>query len=440
VNYDSPLIGPAKGSSLGGVYVNGFQNNEPNDDGNSHDCDNSRNNDRGNLGVSKMEILNKQFRRIGIAIVILVAIGACLAWPQINQTGLFAMQPETIQLGWVSPLTGEQGSFGKTNLEGIMVAIDEINETGGINGKKLSLLTEDDKGLKEQALSGFEKLTKINNIDYILTTSYSNIIALAPNAEQNQTLLISAVDTSDEIAALGEWAFGVGIYDEGVGISQAEFIYNKLKEKNVAILYDNGDAFYALVRAGFKKKYAELGGKISVEEGFTPTETDFRAILEKVKNAGSEAILLLGYDNAGFAVKQARERGINATIIGGDNAGSETFFRNSKNAAAGMYFTAWEATNAALSEKFLKRYKEKYGHEPEQYIFSATGYDTIKVLAQAMKQCKIITKECVKEKLYSTKNYEGLTGTLTMSPDGVIRTVKEEIFVRNEDGTSQKAE
>jgi ABC-type branched-subunit amino acid transport system substrate-binding protein len=123
-----------------------------------------------------------------------------------------------------------------------------------------------------------------------------------------------------------------------------------------------------------------------------------------------------------------------------DTTSTETFYRNSGGAAKGMYFSFWEPKNKELSENFLAEFNKKFGGTPELYLFSATGYDTVQIVGSAIGKCASsnYTDQCIKEKLYATSNYSGLTGELAMSPDGIVRTVKEEIFVLDEDANYHK--
>jgi len=372
-------------------------------------------------------------KKIIFALAIALGIIAVLFFTSYNPAGMFLLpaQEPLVKIGWVGPLTGGMASFGKANLEGIQLAVDEINKNGGINGKRVILFVEDNKGEKMETLNGYQKLLKINEVSATLVTGYSDFLTLAPIAEREKKILLSAVDTSDEIAAAGEWVFGVGVYDEGVGSTLAEFAYTTLQARNAVILFDKSDGFSSLVKNGFERDFLKLGGVISAVEGFGAEENDFRSILQKAKQKQLDVILLLGYDNAGFAIKQARELGINTTFLGMDTTSTETFYRNSSGAAKGMYFSFWEPKNKELSEKFLTEFDERFGKAPELYLFSATGYDTMHIVGSAIGKCALsdYDSQCIKEKLYATSNYSGLTGQLTMSPDGIVRTVKEEIFV-----------
>lgn len=379
---------------------------------------------------------------VTMALIILVLIIAGITFNS-SGAGLFlaGSRNDEIKIGWEGPLNGTMASFGRANMQGIALAVDEINSLGGINGKKLVLIIEDTKGEKVEVQNAYQKLSKVDNVSAIFLTGYSDIFTLAPLANEEGQVILSAVDASEEIAALGEWSFGMGIYDEGVGKTIANFAYNILGAKTTAIMFDKGDGFTALVKNGFLEDYLKFGGTVEVQEGFAQEENDFRTTLTKIIQKQPDTIFLIGYDNAGFAIKQAREMGINSTFIGVDTTSTETFYRNSAGAAKGMYFTFWEPADKNKSESLLKEFKEKFGGMPELYLFTATGYDATYVIAESLKKCAPdYTNLCLKGNLYEIKEYTGITGKLTMSPDGIVRTVKEEIFVLDENANYHKFE
>ncbi|MDO8661296.1 MAG: ABC transporter substrate-binding protein, partial [Candidatus Woesearchaeota archaeon] len=219
---------------------------------------------------------------------------------------------------------------------------------------------------------------------------------------------------------------GVGIYDEGIGWLLADSACTKLGLKKSAVLYNSEDAFMQLVKDSFSQKSKELGCEIVLEEAYTYETKDFRTLLLKAKERGADALLVAGYDEAGLVLRQAGELGLNFTIFGTETFTSKNFLANAGDSVEGAYFTSWNSDSREYKD-FLVEFQKKYSALPEQPLFSATGYDSVMVLVEAMKQ-GATSGESLKKALLLVNNLDGITGTLTMSPDGIVRVVKEEMF------------
>lgn len=196
------------------------------------------------------------------------------------------------------------------------------------------------------------------------------------------------------------------------------------------VIYNEDDPFMFVLANAFEQRYSELGGQTLAMESYLWETRDFRAILLRIDE--SSPIVLLGFDEAGILVRQAHELGLDLTILGTDTFTSEGFLENAGEASQGIYFTSWDASSDKYLE-FEKRFVDVHGSPPEQPLFAATGYDTILVIAQAL---RIAEEEgiALDEALYRVRDIRGVTGTLSMEPSGVARTAEEEIFVIEGDG------
>lgn len=331
-------------------------------------------------------------------------------------------EPESIVVGWSGPLSGDYAIIGVENLRGVQLALDEINDS------RIKLVIEDDQFDETKTLTAYQKLVQFNNIKSFLTVTYGGVLALGNRAEPDSVIIVDSLDTSEEIANAGEGVFGIGIYDEGIGYSLAEFSAVNLNSKKAGILYNDVDPFPLLVVTAFQQKYeANVGSKARFEK-YSPEDKDFRTPLLKLKDA--DALVIIGFDEAGLAVRQARELGINAPILGIDTSTSEGFKKNAGFAYEGLYFTSWTPVDKVGEASFVSKYKSKFGKEPNQLLFAATGYDSMMIIADALQETD--NYDVLKQKMYGIMNYKGLTGEITMSPDGISRTVREEMHqIRN---------
>lgn len=311
-------------------------------------------------------------------------------------------------VGWIGPLSGDYALVGRENLRGVQLALDEFNNSA------IKLVVEDDQYDETKTITAYQKLTQVENAKSLLLVTYGGVLALGPQAESDNTIIVSSVDTSEEIANAGENVFGIGIYDEGIGFELADFAVNKLSAKTIGVLYNNVDPFILLVVESFKQKAGDA--QIIVEQ-YQPEDKDFRTQLAKLKEV--DALLIIGFDEAGLAAKQARELGIKAHLLGIDTVLSKSYKNNAGPAYEGMYFTSWTPSDKEQYASFVERYKSKFGEEPQQILFAATGYDAAKTLFSAL-------DKDVKSELASLQS-QGLTGTLTMSQDGIVRSVQEQM-------------
>ncbi len=310
-------------------------------------------------------------------------------------------------VGWIGPLSGDYAIVGRENLRGVQLALDEFNNS-------IKLVVEDDQYDETKTITAYQKLTQVENAKSLLLVTYGGVLALSPQAENDNTIIVSSVDTSEEIANAGENVFGIGIYDEGIGFELADFAVNKLSAKTIGVLYNNVDPFVLLVVESFKQKAGDA--RVIVEQ-YQPEDKDFRTQLAKLKEV--DALIIIGFDEAGLAAKKARELGIKAPLLGIDTVLSEGYKNNAGPAYEGMYFTSWTPSDKKQYNSFVQRYKAKFGEEPQQILFAATGYDAAKTLFNAL-------DKDVKNEL-ATLQSEGLTGELTMSQDGIVRSVREQM-------------
>jgi len=360
---------------------------------------------------------------LGLAVVTLAVILTGCGLQNISQR---QTAKEPIEVGYSGALTGPLAGLGKNSRQGTELAVEEINASGGINGRKVEIDYQDDKYEVVETLNNYNKF-KFDNVDAILTNSYAGNLAIAQNADADKMVIINNIDTSDELAAAGDYTFAVGIYDEGIGFRLAEFLANKLQEKETVIIYNQDDPFIKLVKDAFVSKYSELGGKTKNELGYAANTGDFRAQLAKVKVLDLKSWVIVGFDEEGLLMKQAREMGIKAKFLGIDTFSSEEVKKSSKGTVDGSYFTFWDSSSDKV-KAFKEKYKSKFGEEPDQILFAVTGYDSMMMLAQAMRQAQQPRGESLKNALYGISDYEGLAGKLQMSPDGVVRSILESIY------------
>src|SRR3954447_14598205 len=229
----------------------------------------------------------------------------------------------TIKIGANLELSGGVASYGQSAKEGIELAIEEINKEG-IDGKKLKLVTVDNKSDAAEATSGALKLaTQDKVVAMIGAATSTNTLAQVQIAQDNKIPLITPTATNATITSkdgkLNDFVFRTCFIDPFQGTVAANFATNDLKVKSAAVLIDSSSDYSKGLAASFKKSFTENGGKIVSEEAYVAKDTDFHATLTRIKAANPDYVFLPGfYEEVGLIVKQARELGLNVPIMGGD--------------------------------------------------------------------------------------------------------------------------
>lgn len=365
----------------------------------------------------------RKIKIIGI-IVIMVIIALTIFEISITQ---FAIKDnkDTIKIGFIGPLTGEGAVVGTENLNGIKLAIDEINQDN-----KIKLFVQDDQYDARQAIDAYNNFVYVQGVKIIFINTYDGFLALTDKAEKDNVLLINSLDSSEEFSNLNDNTFSIGIYDESIGYAIADYLNNNNAE-SAGLITNLDDAFSTLTKNSFKQRFK---GQV-IEEDYSFSTTDFRSILTKVNT--QDNIVMIGWEETGRIVKQAKELNINSEIIGIDTFVSEDFKKNAGNKENinGLIFTFWQGSEN--NPKFLNlidSYKQEHNKDPDNVLFMTAGYDSASVLLNAMNQCNYQEDiKCIKTNLENTKDFQGAAGLITIDDDHITRSIKESMFMY-EDG------
>lgn len=354
---------------------------------------------------------------------------------------------DTIKVGASFELTGNVANYGKAILSGAKMAIDEVNEKGGVNGKKLTLVESDNKSEPSESGNSVTKLVTQDRVVAIIGPATSGCVAAsAPITTANKVPQIAPSATAPAITMdngkVRDYMFRACFIDPFQGQVMAQFADNTLKVKNVAILYDSSSDYSKGLADVFQKTMEEKGGKVVAKEAFLSKDLDFKASLTKIKATNPEAIYVPGYyEEVSKIVKQAREIGINVPLLGSDGWESPKLAEIAgKDALHDCYYvSAFSAQDQDPSvQKFIKDYKAKYQKDPD--IFAMQGYNAGLVLADALKRSNNATGEKLAKAIAETKdlpiasgkltydaNHNPIMSALIISLDGGTANLKEKI-------------
>ncbi len=349
-----------------------------------------------------------------------------------------------IKIGINYELSGEVATYGQSSVDGIELAIEQVNAAGGINGKKITAIKYDNKSEPDQATTLANKLIVQDKVIAILGPATSGSFkAEIPVANKNKVPVASGSATADDVtvtsAGVQEYAFRVCFSDSFQGTVMASFALNNLSAKSAVIIMDSSSDYGKGLAKNFKDTFVAAGGTIVAEEAFVAKDTDFNAILTKIKGQAFDVIYIPGYYNeAGLIIKQARAQGINAPILGADGFDSPTLLELAGASALNdVYFTNHYSSldKDPAVVKFIADFKAKYNKEPD--AFNALGYDLAKFMIDAIGRAESYSGEAVKNALETTKGFVGVTGTLSV--DEIHNPVKSIVVIGLKDGVQDSS-
>jgi branched-chain amino acid transport system substrate-binding protein len=335
-------------------------------------------------------------------------------------------EQKEIKIGVVLCLTGSGAPYGEDVLRGITLATEEINDIeGGIKGKKIKLLIEDDETNPSKAVSATSKLINQNKVKVIIgTVTSSSMLASAPLAEKAKVVMISPGASNPEISKAGDYIFRNWISDELEGKAMVNYLTEVEKVTRVAVLYINND--YGLgLKDVFEHSFTKAGGKIVLVEYYNQDDTDFRTQLAKIKNSDVEVVYMPGYyKEMALILKQAKELNIKTPFKSVVCFEDAELLKLAGDAAEGVVYSSPYYDPKSSKEnvvEFVRKFKEKFNREPG--IFAAHGYDALKIIAQIIDEVGY-SGPIIKDKLYTIKNYKGVSGDTSFDKNGdVIKPV-----------------
>ncbi len=350
---------------------------------------------------------------------------------------------ETIKIGLNLELSGAVAAYGNQEKDGAELAVEEINNKGGINNKKIELVIKDNKSDTAEAAAVAANLTTKENVVALIGPATSGASkAQIPNTTKAKVPMITPSGTDDSITVMNgktqEYIFRASFQDSFQGVILANYATDNLKAKKAIIIGDISSDYAKGLSTSFKDTFK---GEIVGDEKFNQKDKDFKAILTKIKDKEFDFIYLPGYyEEAGLIIKQAREMGITQPILGADGFSDEKLIGIAgKENLTDVYYTAHFSEKAPGSEKvkgFIDSFKKKYNKAPSS--FNALAYDSVYMIATSLEKSGEIDSQKLKDELASLKDFEGVTGKMTM--DENHNPKKPAIVIGVKDGKQVTAE
>ncbi len=371
-----------------------------------------------------------------------------------------AKKEDVIILGEFGSLTGGTATFGKSTQKGIEMALEEINKAGGIEGKLIRIIVEDDQSKPEEAATVVKKLVTQDKVLIVLgEVASSRSLAGAPICQEGKVPMITPSSTNPKVTQVGDYIFRVCFLDPFQGEVMAKFARNTLKVNKAAILKDIKNDYSVGLAQFFAEIFKNLGGTIISEESYSEGDIDFRAQLTALKAKNPEVIFIPGYyTEVGLITRQARDLGINVPLIGGDGWDSPRLIEIGGKALENTYYSNHYAPEDPRPEvqKFISDFKAKYNEIPD--AMAPLGYDAARIAFDAIKKSGILEEKNIKESynenskakslmdavnternrerirdvIAQTKDFPGVTGVITIDQNRNAK--KSAVVLKYEDG------
>jgi len=324
---------------------------------------------------------------VGIIVLILVIVGLSFWASKSGQKPTEPVVPPAptgpIKIGFIGPLTGDAANIGQNSKAAVEIAVEEVNASGGVNGRPLEVIYEDGQCNGKAAASAASKLIDIDKVPVILggacsgeTSSFTGL------AEQAKTVVLSYCASAPALTQAGDYIFRNVPSDNFQGVFVADYIFNKLQKTKVVVLYVQSD-YGVGIKDVFVTKFKELGGTIVAEEGYEQVSRDLRSQLTKIKAAKPQLLYFIGYTEASIpGLKQAAELKLNLPIFGSDAWDDNKIWTEVGAVGEGVMYSI---PFSPLSDEFKAKMKAKLGSDTLT-ICSPNAYDGVKLLAGAMAQ------------------------------------------------------
>src|SRR6185436_6587080 len=347
--------------------------------------------------------------------VFVVTLILCLACSQRNASPLAPNNTaKVIRVGVFLSLTGGTAGYGISALNSFKLATQEVNDRGGINGRQIELVVEDDHSNAQEVAALVGKLIKQDKVHALLAEPISTrAMIAAPIAQENKVVMISPAAVKPELTMQGDYIFRACFVSSTEGEAIAAFAINRLKSKRAAIILDGKNDYAVVLTDFFSKHFKKLGGEIVNQQNYEASDKDISRQISTLNSATPDLVFAPGfYNTAGLVAAELKRQSSKAILMGSDGWDSPSLLEGAGNAFDGVYFANhfWVGSDDPLVRKFVTDYTSKYGLAPD--AGAATAYDAARLLFEALKETK--STKALRDKLASTANFPGVTGRITL--------------------------
>ncbi len=341
---------------------------------------------------------------------------------------------DKVKIGVFMSLTGSTAQFGISSTNGIKMAADEVNAAGGINGKQIELLVQDDRSDAQEAATIVTKFVTQDGVHAVIgEVASSRTIAAAPIAQNAKIPLLTPSSTNPEVTKKGDYIFRSCFIDPVQGAAMSQFAGKSLGKRRAALMVDRKNDYSTGLEKVINEIFPKFGGQVVITQSFQEGDTDFNGQLTSIKGANPDVIFVPAYyGDVALIAKQARDKGLNVPLIGGDGWDSAQLYTIGGQAIVGSYFTNHYSpydTDPKV-QKFVQGYQKLYGQAPD--ALAATAYDAAHIMFDAIKRANSLDGKAIRDALAATKDFPGVTGTVNFNANR--DAVKPIMMIRVDEG------
>ncbi|WP_296863044.1 ABC transporter substrate-binding protein [Thermosyntropha sp.] len=360
-----------------------------------------------------------KLRNKGIALILMVVFlfvaAGCGKGGQMSRNG----EEDVIKLGFLGAKTGSVANYGIPAEKGMKLAIEELNAKGGILGKKVEGIYEDNKGDSAEIASIATKYITRDKVVAMVGDPCTGLTKVAADiAQKNGVVLFSPGATGPGVVEIGDYVFRNTLLDVFAVPAVVDWMMNEKGWKNFAVITSLNNGYSTALTPVFKDAINKKGGKIVLEDSINDGETDFTAQVTKLKKSGADVLVFTGYyTEAALIMNEVKKQNFDICLVGGDGLYGQDLAKLGKDAVEEkvIFYCGFSSDQPSPeTEAFLKKYREKYKEEPD--MFSAQYYDAVMILAKAMEDAKSTDPKVFKNELAKLKDYPGVSGRTTFLP------------------------
>jgi branched-chain amino acid transport system substrate-binding protein len=327
--------------------------------------------------------------------------------------------PERVRVGAFMSLSGDTAQYGISALNGIRMAVEEANASGGVGGRRVDLVVRDTRSDAVETSAVVDKLAREERVHALLGEVVSSrSLAAARVAQRERVPMLTPSATSPEVTAVGDYVFRSCYTDTFQGVALARFAIESLGAMHAAILVNRDQRYSVELARLIREDFERRGGKVVAQQEYPDGESDFTVQLAEVGAARPDVIFIPGYYmEVALLARQARALGLNVPLVGGDGWDSPRLTQIGGSAlAGGFYSTHFSAEDPDPQvQRFVADYRRLFGSAPDS--FSATAYDAARIMLAAIGRAPALERAAVRDSLAATRAFPGVTGAVTFNPE-----------------------
>ncbi len=351
------------------------------------------------------------------------------------QEGSYGDPPNGIPVGAYFGLTGAQAKFGQDSAKAIVLALEELEEADWHGGPSIHLILQDDRCKAEDVGLILNKLINDDGVVAVVGELASSLSLIgAPICQEKGVPMVSPSSTNAEVTKKGDYIFRTCFTDQQQGYACARFAFANLGARKAAILYPSDNDYSVGLATDFTAAFEQMGGEVALSQGWGKDQQDFSAELDRVKQNEPDVLFVpCYYDDAGQLASQARKRGLDIPIVGGDGWDSPDVYAVGKEATNNCFFASHYSKEdpSPTVQSFVREYRERWGEAPS--AMAATAYDGIRILVRAIQSVSDPRdRKAIRDALATTADFEGVTGTITINEER--NAIKPAVILELRDG------